>query len=283
MSSTGIDRVLAGVRKNFNRDSAWEQLKGLEPIPASVVLERGRSLVSGADPLDRVLGIWALRTLISRRGRRGSRGNPYLRERQVIFRRLIAREQDPEVLAEAIHAASESTDTKALPLLIGHIHHPAAEVRRSVAAALPLCWPTNRQGEAIPNENGFGAIEQLTNDPDDDVRDWALFALGTQLSLDGAAVTAMLRAHVTDVNPVARAEALMGLALRRDHTVVRHLIRELRGEEVGTLEIKAAAELADPRLQPALRYLRRTWPEERELIEAAIAACGGQIPRVDSH
>jgi HEAT repeat protein len=64
------------------------------------------------------------------------------------------------------------------------------------------------------------ALIRLTNDDSSDVRDDAVFGLGSILDLDTAEIRDALRARLFDSDLDTRLEALVGLAERRDPTVL---------------------------------------------------------------
>lgn len=92
------------------------------------------------------------------------------------------------------------------------------------------------------------------------VRDWAAFAVGTQSDVDDPQLRdELLRIAETDIDDddiYPAAEAAMGLACRKDPRVQPIIERRLGDMTVGRLWLQAAAELADPRLHPALTRLR---------------------------
>jgi HEAT repeat protein len=115
----------------------------------------------------------------------------------------------------------------------------------------------------------------LSQDLDARVRDWSTFGLGTQLEVDTPEILAALLARVEDIDADTRAEALAGLAKRRDLRVVVPLRRALESGTVGSLEVEAAGELGSGQLLDALEKLRSWWNVDRELLENAISRCSG--------
>lgn len=57
---------------------------------------------------------------------------------------------------------------------------------------------------------------ELTQDTDEDVRDWATFGLGVFGQLDSPEIREALVTRLSDTNADVRAEALAGLAARKE-------------------------------------------------------------------
>ena len=81
----------------------------------------------------------------------------------------------------------------------------------------------------------YGALLELTNDPYEMVRDWATTSIGQTVSIDGPEIRDALLRRVNDADVFTRAEALHGLARRRDDRVVPYLVAEISaaGEHEG--------------------------------------------------
>lgn len=125
------------------------------------------------------------------------------------------------------------------------------------------------------------ALTKLSRDIDRDVRNWATFALGSQLESTSPTLTDALRERLADSDPEIRGEALLGLARRRDMSIAPAIQRELEGEFHGDWAAEAAGLLGDARFLPALRslYSRLLGGDAvyfRGSIQSAIAACEGR-------
>ncbi|WP_433614321.1 HEAT repeat domain-containing protein [Dactylosporangium sp. CA-139114] len=159
--------------------------------------------------------------------------------------------------AELADAVAWCYDDAALPLLLPLAHHPDAGVRRAVAQALPSVL-----GEAPPDDT-IHALILLSADRDNDVRDWACFALGTQLSeLDSTTVRNALAARLDDPHDDTRCEALLGLARRRDTRVLPVLHERLARDNVYSLEIDAAGALGHASLHTLVRGHLSGWDDD---------------------
>jgi HEAT repeat protein len=182
----------------------------------------------------------------------------------------LAAETEPGALASIVAALGHIGEAAALDRIVGLAEHPNAGVRLAVAFAVATISP-----QPLGREARFALIK-LSGDLDPEVRDWATFGLGTLSADDGPDVRAALLARAEDACHETRAEALFGLAVRRDPRAVPHLIRALQSPTVAGLELDAAAEAADPRLLPALWALQRANIADAVRLRRAIDRCSGQ-------
>ena len=114
---------------------------------------------------------------------------------------------------------------------------------------------------------------RLADDESSDVRDWAVFGLGSILDLDTTPIRKVFRSRLFDSDMGTRLEALVGLAERRDPGVLMMIRDELGAETVDRLVVDAARAFADRSLVASLRDLRGRWDEDPALLERAIRAC----------
>ncbi len=66
-------------------------------------------------------------------------------------------------------------------------------------------------------------------------------------------ISAELRQALTDPDHEIRGEALVGLAIRKDSTIIPELLNEWRDDDVSILSIEAAEEIHDSRLYHRLK------------------------------
>ncbi|NAZ82721.1 hypothetical protein GTR02_12910 [Kineococcus sp. R8] len=195
--------------------------------------------------------------------------------------RLLAATDDAEVLEAAVDALGHAWDARAAAVLLDlvPVAHPDARVRLSLAQALP---GGVGEHDAGGDEDGIRdrvveALVTLTADHEPAVRDWAAFGLG-QLAADTLAVRDALAGMLADDHVDARCEALVALARTGDDRARAALLTRLdaRGT-LTTLELEAAAVLADPALHPALLLLAEDWAGDEDdftaLVATALARC----------
>ena len=188
-----------------------------------------------------------------------------------LLERMGEVEADPRVLAVIAEAFGHLGEPWGLAWLLEQRHHPEAEVRDGVAAALA--------GRSDPL--ALDALTELSGDADATIRDWATFALGTLAAQDSPELREALAARLADSSAETRIEAVYGLALRGDIRAVEPALELLEAGERGNslwtrhaLEesaIRLGALSGDPRLAPHLPALDDGWRGttlERELKRA---------------
>jgi len=135
--------------------------------------------------------------------------------------------------------------------------HPDPGVRSAVTNGL----------HATERPDGIDTIIELMNDPDDNVRDWATFALGTQCDLDSPFVRDALRKQLNDSFENVRDEALSGLARRRDPETLRLLVQRLNATN-GWMAIKG------PRRRHWACAVTHRWMSYGELCKSSYVLSG---------
>jgi len=151
-------------------------------------------------------------------------------------------------------AISWCADATALPAVLLLARHADASVRRAVTQALPRLSTAPRPPAVV------AALVDLSIDPIGDVRDWACYALGTQLSeVDTLELRDALAARLDDPDPNPRCEALLGLARRRDPRAWPAVRTALESDQVRLPEIQAAGALGDPSMHVLVRAQLAGW------------------------
>jgi HEAT repeat protein len=191
----------------------------------------------------------------------GGRERPRHAETMELLRDMLRVDQPPRVLISIATAFVDLADEAAVELLTPLVTHPDADVR---SAAVHGLLPVARL--VVPE------LIALSRDPADHVRDWATFGLGSQTDLDTPELREALAARLEDDHEDTRAEAALGLAVRKDPRALPIVRRELESESVGTLYVEAAAALGDESLYGPLQALAANNPGDPD-IEEALLAC----------
>ncbi|MDD7987354.1 HEAT repeat domain-containing protein [Lentisphaera marina] len=218
----------------------------------------GVEYTKSPDPWDRVLGADIL-------GQLGWGKQTFLEESVDILIGLLG-DDHTDVISAAAVALGHRNDARAIPHLVKLVHHE--DVRYGVVFGL-LYY---EEPEAVQ------AMIHLCQDKDEDVRNWALFGIGSQIELDTPDIRLALFKGLNDAHDEARGEALVGLAVRGDQRVVKALLKEWERDDIGRLSLEAAEAIANPLLLPNLQRFHETLdldddPHYKQTLEDAIKAC----------
>ncbi|GAA2871427.1 hypothetical protein GCM10010517_31700 [Streptosporangium fragile] len=133
---------------------------------------------------------------------------PYLEETLPILRRMAATEGDERVLRSVLGALGHHGDSRALPEVLEIITSEGWTRTQADPAALAAVLP---RGHA----EGLALLISMTEDPDEEVRDWATMGLAG-LPEDSEQIRDALAARLDDEDLNTVAEATHGLAVRGD-------------------------------------------------------------------
>lgn len=249
-------------------DTAWEAIDELRHRGSPEIFDRAQGLIRSATPLERKLSLDVLGQLGLER--------PFREETVTILQGLLPTEDDPDVQAAALVAFGHLGDERGREHLLSYATHAAPELRRSVAWALPSCARRDEDGRSDDQE-ALATLMVLMGDSDDQVRDWATFAVGQFFDDDTPEVRTALAQRLTDPHDETREEAVLGLARRHDERAIAPLINLLRGSP-GSGALETAEELADPRFVEALELAVENAREHLAGVQAALEACRRGTP-----
>jgi HEAT repeat protein len=254
---------------DFEDDGRWAIISELHRRTDRTAFDAVCALARSADIRERIVVLDVLAQI----GYSASR--PFLAETLPVL--IDASDDgDADVVAAAVSALGLLWDPRALPAILRHAGHPAANVRHSVATAIP-----GAAGDP-PSPDAVEALIALSADPDGETRDWATFGLGSQFEgEDTDAIRAALAARLDDPEEDTSGEALLGLALRRDPRALPVLLARLE-DDPGNLIVEAAAALGAPEALPALQRLKREgWQLDEprpSVLDDALGACATEQP-----
>ena len=248
-------------------DEGWEKIYRLHQLPSEEAFEACVEWSRSDQPLRRDVAAAVL-------GRLGFPSRQIYGDRSIPILRRLLDDDDPEVVSSALAALGfhhlnhpEAVDAIILARL-NLKRHPNAQVREILAWVLPGC-----SLPGFSNRRAVRALIFLSADEDDDVRDWATFGLAEQIESNTEAVRKPLHARLDEAEPSTRGHALVGLAARKDMTVLPALIQELDSGLPCDGAIQAAALLAVADLVLPLMRLRKRCGDPEGTIGAAIEAC----------
>ena len=201
----------------------------------------------------------------------GREAQPLASETLELFATMLAANPSAELVACIGNACVDFHDPRVVTMLAPFAAHLDEAVREAVLHAL----------RRSNHPQAIAALINLSRDEVDELREWATFALGSQLPLvHGAEVSEALAARLTDPHEPTRDEAVIGLGLRGDSRALGPLRTQLERGFVGLALFEAAHALASPKLVEVLTALTnnpkvqaRLTDEERAELVAAITAC----------
>ena len=203
--------------------------------------------------------------------RLGHEAQPLAMETLALFGQMLGASPVPELMASIANACVDFHDPEVVRMLVPHAAHADAAVREGVLHAVRR----SSKPEALD------ALITLSRDRLEDLREWATFALGSQLPLvDAPEIRTALAARLTDPHEPTRDEAVIGLGLRGDSRALGPLRAQFKRGFSGLALFEAARALASPVLKDSLQALsgnpkvmEALSEEERAELGAALAAC----------
>lgn len=155
--------------------------------------------------------------------------------------KILEHEKDPFVLESGVGALGHLEQPEAIPVILRYQDHADKKVRLAAAIALG-CFPND--------DRSIEGLLRLSQDPEPEIRDWAVFGLGVLGETDSPEIREALLLSLDDIDEDVREEAAVGLGKRRDERLLPKLWSMLDGEELKVRVAEAASYLlgldADP-------------------------------------
>jgi HEAT repeat protein len=269
-----LDTLVFRAIEEWDVDAEWAPaLAALCWRGDAAVLERMRDLAGSPEPRERAVAAYVL-------GQLGVPTRTRPADSAAGLEAMAAAEADPMVLATIAHAFGNLGPEYGTDLLLRLREHPEAAVRAGVVQALA--------GRDAPQV--VPSLIALSSDPDEDIRDWATFALGSLADRDDDEIREALVARLDDPAEEPRLEAVHGLALRRDARATEAALALLAAHDDGTdlwgghaLEesaIRLAALTGDERFREHLPPMDDRWrgTELGRELERALERTAGDQP-----
>jgi HEAT repeat protein len=262
MTLEDIDQLFAQtLMGEYEDEQPWEAVSALRRIGSREVFDRAAAWCKSEIPLERARGASVLAQL----GKSVEhRTNTFPEESYLAVLQMLQVEKEVMPLSSAIAALGHLDNSRAVPLIIDHFQNSTQDVRFAVACALG----------SFPNHPlAVQTLLTLTQDPDEDVRDWAVFGLGVQGDVDSAEIRDALFSRLNDSNEEVREEAMVGLAKRKDQRVLPALREALTPHESGDSGVRM-------RISEAADYMLGIEEESRDWGAAQyLAALQGRFSR----
>lgn len=180
-------------------------------------------------------------------------------------------DSNSDVIASSAYALGHRYASEAVSKLVNLSHHPKREVRQGMVSGLL----TQTHPDAI------NALIELSADRSKDVRNWAMFGLGSMIDIDNEIIRVALIKGLTDSFLDVRIEALNGLANRKHPQAAEWVLAALQTHDIVSGYFEAAETLSDMKLLPELLRIKAQSVAEScksdsyfmHCLENAIAAC----------
>jgi HEAT repeat protein len=247
LAGATVDELYALARAAEDEDAYWTAVTELHQRPEERTFKLASVLCDSFAAGERCLGADVLAQLGSDVGASPAEGT-YAAAAADVLMGLLEEDDEPAVLASAAVGLGHLRDERAIDRLVALSSHADAEVRRAAVHGLM----------GHDDDRAVATLIALSADPDGDVRDWATFSLGVQIDRDTEDVREALAARLGDSHGDTHAEAVRGLARRRDERALEAALAG-GGESSPTIDeavVLLGASTGDPRLLSRLEALR---------------------------
>lgn len=237
-------------------DEYWDIVHELRTRGSDVELEICKQLVADGNVAKRILGADILGSLGYQ-----EKSKYYDYAMQTLIKLLD--DEHEQVISSAGYSLghrANSDDFSAIPKLIALANHSHFEVRNGILHGLM----------AKEEANAIQTIIKLCDDEHPYIRDWAIFAIGSQIEADTPEIREVLHRKLDSNDFNERGEALVGLAERGDRSILPKLKKELEGGFEGSYALSACESLAEPSL---ISYLERIKKDEIHSMESYHIDC----------
>jgi HEAT repeat protein len=249
LAAASVDELFALARSAQDEDAYWDAVSALHARGEKRTFELASVLCDSFAAGERCLGADVLGQLGAVPGASPAESEFASAAGGVLLALLADEEEEPAVLSSAAVGLGHLRDDRAIPRLVELASHGDEEVRRSVVHGLM----------GHDDDRAVDALISLSGDRSGSVRDWATFALGVQIDRDTPEVRDALSARLEDSDVDARAEAIRGLARRRDERALDAALTAADsdggGPNVNEALVLLGASTGDARLRPHLDRL----------------------------
>ena len=220
------NRIIAELMGTQDDDRRSDLIGELVRQDSAAVMTAAENQLSSEDANERAIGAEILGQLATVASEKGSPAAGQLLT-------VLRTEANPRVIAAIITALGHTGQPVARQAVNRFSGNKDPAIRFAVAFALPALGM---------DSESLATLQVLSRDPDQEVRNWATFGLAESDS-DDEETRAALLARVHDTFADARAEAIYGLARRRDPKALELVEREIASGNSGDLILRARDEL----------------------------------------
>lgn len=226
------EKLFERLLTNRTKKTYWDNIRELRKRPNQYVFDRALGLINTKIDKEIIIGIDILAQLGF---------NPRFKQNEIveICFSLLEKEQTPKVLESILFAISHNNEILQKDHILTLIKlkaHRYCIVRYGLVQAL----------SGLEQKDAIETIIELSTDIDPDIRDWAIFSLGTQIETNNESITKVLWERTNDNSEMVRFEAIAGLAKRKDKRIKDTLIQELKEiDDNGSIILESIEEYED--------------------------------------
>jgi hypothetical protein len=221
MTTEEIDKLFnETLLGNYDDDAPWAAVSQLRLNGNQYIFEKAAKWCRNHDPKMRARGVDILCQL---RPPRTHEQDPTISSEPIfvlesfeIVAGMVPLETADEALGSELFALGHLYKPDAVPILTQYSAHSNEYIRFAVACSL---------GQFPEDPSAVTHLMRLAEDSDGDIRNWSLFALGSQSNFDSPELRDLFARHVDDSHPEACEEAIAGLAKRQDRRAALPLLR----------------------------------------------------------
>jgi HEAT repeat protein len=229
MTTREIDELFAQMLiGDYDDNEPWSAVSALRCMGTREIFVKAAEWCTSENPLARARGADVLGQL----GKTAEHpSNTFPEESYAVIADLVQHENDRRSLVSAILALGHLDNPLGIPLITDLGPHPNSDIRYAVAFSLG-CFPNEPLSVAT--------LLKLTDDTDEDVRNWATFGLGNLGDADSPEIREALVRRLNDSKEDVREEAMVGLGKRKDQRVLTALLNALKQTNPTDMAIESA-------------------------------------------
>ena len=232
------EKIFTRLLNNKTQKTFWDNITELRKRPNKEVYNKAFRLTKSESEKRKIIGIYVLAQLGF---------NPRFQQDKTVelYFNLLENEKSPKVISAILSSISHNNENikeNQISKLIEYKNHSYSNVRFELTLAI----------SCLENESAIKTLIELSNDKDSDIRNWAIFGLGTQIENDTEEIRTALWNRINDSNFETKSEAIVGLANRNDNRIKEVIISELKNGDYGSLLFEAILKLNDKAFLPLL-------------------------------
>lgn len=231
--------LIKAILASEDLDDTWDLVQVLHCRGSKTEFAAALALCRSKKVKERVVGADIL-------GQLGAADHTFLKESVDVLIELLSDKSD-DVVSAVVVALGHRGEKRAAKHIIKLKNYPDCDIRENLAFALGLV--------SDDSPDVIKTLIELSTDKNDDVRNWAVFGLGTQSDKDSSEIRQALVNRLEEEDSEIRGEALVGLAKRKYPEIDKFIIKEFHCEFVSELSLEAAELFANPKLYPELMKL----------------------------